>query len=202
MSYLMHNNKKYEISEETAKELARIFSTNGETTLADVEVGKTFKIEDYEFIVLEHMDGKTAVILKDLLVDSEVFGTNNNYNGSNVDDICNEFADTLADCIGDENIYEFEVDLTAANGMKCYGSIMRKAALLTLSQLQKYAYILAENPVNKWWWLATANGTSKWGSTNYDFCVSPSGYVGINYFSINRGVRPFCIFNSSISVSC
>ena len=198
--YLMYNNTKYEISEETAEELARIFG-NKETTLSDVEVGKTFKIGDMEFIVLEHLDGSTVVIAKDLFCEDIKYGTNNNYDGSAADYLCNDIAQKIADIIGEDNIVGHELDLTANNGMKCYGSITRKVALPTAEQVRKYAYILAEYKIDDWWWLATASGTPKWGTTDYVLCVSRAGLLGIINFSFLCGVRPFCILKSSISVS-
>ena len=201
-NYFMHNNTKYEISEETAKELARIFGNKSDRVLADFSAGETFKLGNMEFIVLEQLDSSTVAIMKSLFAEDEKFGNNNNYNGSNVDSVCAAIAKNIFDIIGEDNVIAHEVDLTANNGMKCYGTIMRKVSLPTAEQIRKYAYILSENTVDKWWWLATPSGTTKWGTDDYALCVSPLGSINVNIFSCHYyGVRPFCIFNSSISVS-
>lgn len=200
-NYLMYNGNKYEIDEENAKNFINASTEKGTKKLADISVGDTFKIADMEFVVLENLDGKTAVILKDTLEDSAKFGANNNYDGSNVDKLCKKFAEKISKIVGDENLIQHEVDLTAANGMKCYGVITRKASLLTLERVRRYCDILCEHPTDKWEWLATPSGTPKRGTDDYAFCVSPRGLLGINSFYHDIGVRPFCIFDSTISVS-
>lgn len=201
-NYIMYNGNQYEISEETAKELIKASANNGTRKLEDVTVGDTFKIADMEFVVLEHLEGKTAVILKNALHESVKFGSNNNYDGSNVDKLCGKFAEKLSVIIGEKNLLEHEVDLTSANGMKCYGVVTRKCSLLTLDRVRHYVDILCENRTEKWEWLATASGTNKWGSDEFVICVSPLGGVGDYYGGWgDLAARPFCILDSNISVS-
>lgn len=201
-NYLMYNGNKYEINEENAKNFIKASAEKGTKKLADISVGDTFKIADMEFVVLEHVEGKTAVISKDVIEENTRFGNNNNYDGSYVDKLCLKFAEKIATFIGEENLIEHEVDLTAANGMKCYGIVTRKCSLLTLDRVRDYCNILCENPTDKWEWLATPSGTPKWGSNDYALCVSPDGRVSNNGGDWSfYGVRPFCIFVSNIFVS-
>ena len=201
-NYLMYNGNKYEIDEENAKNIIKASTEKGTKKLADISVGDTFKIADMEFVVLENLEGKTAVILKDALHETVQFGNNNNYDGSNVDKLCLKFAEKIATIIGEENLIEHEVDLTAANGMKCYGVVTRKCSLLTLDRVRHYCNILCENSTSKWEWLATSNGTPKWGNDAWVVCVSPGGCFGDDNSGCgNHGVRPFCIFDSNIFVS-
>ena len=52
------------------------------------------------------------------------------------------------------------------------------------------------------WWLATAHSTSKHDGDLWVKCVSPRGSVGDGHCGRDiSGVRPFCIFKSSIFVS-
>ena len=174
----MVNGIKYEITEDKAQELLKDFAFKGNKELAKVKVGDTFKVSEYEFIALEHLEnGQTVAILKDLLFDSKEFGSNNNYNGSDVDETCNEFAQKLGTLIGAENLCMHTVDLTSANGMTCYGKIERKVSLLTLENLRKYGNVLCNYKLDKWWWLSTAMGTEKWGNNTWCACVSPDGNV-------------------------
>ncbi len=169
--------------------------------LYDIEVGKTFTIGVYEFIVLEHYNAKTAVLLKDVFCDGFQFGDNNNFRGSKAEVYCNAFSKSLAELIGEENIVEHDVDLTAANGMKCYGSIPGvKASLLTLERLQKYSYIILQYPVDDGWWLSTPCDTPNWGTGTFVLFVSSFGRVDGNGIFCEYCFRPFCILNSSISV--
>ena len=201
-NYIIVNGIKYEITEEKAQELLKGFAFKDNKELGKVKVGDTFKVGAYEFIVLEHLhNGQTVAIMKDLLIDDEKFGDNNNYNGSNVDNICNEFAQKLETLIGAENLIEHTVDLTSANGMTCYGKVERKVSLLTLENLRKYGNVLCKHRLEKWWWLSTAMGTEKWGTKTWCACVSPYGDVYFSLCGSGNGVRPFCIFSTNIFVS-
>ena len=200
-NYLMLNGKEIPLTDEQIKEIENSFGL-GKVNLKDIAVGETFRVGKYEFIVLEQMNEKTAVILNNMLYENTKFGETNNYKDSYVDAICNEFAKEIGNIIGRDNLCDHEVDLTAGNGMKCYGVITRRMSLLTLERLQKYGYILAEHKIEKWWWLATATGTKNWGKENNFLCVAPSGNINsFNLYYNNICVRPFCIFNSNILVS-
>ncbi len=169
--------------------------------LSNIEKAKTFKIGKYEFFVLEQLGDKTAVLLKGLLHEDEEFGSNNNYDGSNVDKLCNDFAREIEEIVGADNLIEHTVDLTSDDGLKCYGSINRKASLLTAEQYRKYVYIIDEHKLDEWWWLATAFSTAKHNDTNWIKCVSPLGRVYDFNCDDYFGVRPFCILKSNIFVS-
>ncbi len=170
--------------------------------LAEIPVSKTFKIDKYEFVVLEQKDGKTISILKDLLSERQKFGKSNNYQNSYVDGICNDFGNIIGNLIGHDNLIEHTVDLTSNDGLKDYGVIQRKMSLLTADLYRKHVEILDKHKINKWWWLATADSTPTHEDSLWVTCVSPRGiiyYYGHYYDDI--GVRPFCIFNSNIFVS-
>lgn len=183
------NGKEYTLTEEQAKAILKDFNLD-KSKLAEIDVAKTCHIGDYEFIVLEHLEnGETVLILKDILENS-AFGTNNNYDGSKADKICIEFGEKLASIVGEENLCEYTLDLTSGNGMKCYGEIKRKCSLLNLDLFRKYGEILVNYGVD-YQWLATACETEKWGTSNYAFCVAPSGNINNNNYNNNNGVRPF-----------
>ncbi len=169
--------------------------------LSNIEKAKTFNIGRYEFFVLEQLGDKTAVLLKGLLHEDEEFGSNNNYDGSNVDNLCKDFAKEIEQIVGADNLIEHTIDLTSDDGLKCYGSINRKASLLTAEQYRKYVYIIDEHKLDEWWWLATAFSTAKHNDTDWVKCVSPQGNILNGIYDCNNGVRPFCILKSNIFVS-
>lgn len=170
--------------------------------LYKIPEGETFKIGDYEFVVLRHCIDGTAVILKDLLPDDMTFRENNNYDGSKPDKACQEFAQALASIIGWDNILLHQVDLTSNDGLKDYGVIERRASLLTAEQYRRYVHILDQYKPDRWWWLATPDSTATHECENWVLCVSPRGVIYNNRCSNgDRGVRPFCILNSNIFVS-
>lgn len=202
MNYIEINGVKIELNEDQRKQLAESFTFEcKQKRLADYSKSEIVKIGWREFIVLEQANDRTYLLLKDLLVDRTEFGANNNYDGSAVDKLCNDFASELINAVGEENVFPFTVDLTAHDGLKCYETIERRAALLTAEQYRKYVYIIDEHKLDKWWWLSTPFSTAKHNDTECILCVSPVGNVFYNYYCNDFGVRPFCILKSNIFVS-
>ena len=201
-NYIMLNGNKIDLTEEQVKQIYKNCAINNKK-LSDIAVGDTFKIGDYEFIVLEHSKETTAVILKDLLVNSMKFGKNNNFADKNciVRARLNDFATELEKIVGKHNLVQHTVDLTSDDGLKDYGNIKAKVSLLTCNLYRRYVETLDKHKCGKWWWLCTAFSTPTHENDCWVKCVSPSGIIGSNYCNNYDGVRPFCIFNSNIFVS-
>lgn len=200
MNYIMINGQRVDLTEEQVKEIRKSFGIT-DKNLKDVKVGGLCKLGPFEFIVLDRSEETTAVTLKEALPGGAKFGSNNKYNGSNVDKLCNEFAEKLAAIIGKENIVEHTVDLTSDDGLKDYGKVKRKASLLTTTLYRRYVHILDKFKLKTWWWLATPYSTPTHEDASWIKCVSPRGYVINSNCIINCGVRPFCILKSDIFVS-
>ena len=200
MNYMMLNDQKIQLTDEQVEEIKKSLGITS-VKLSDIPVGETFKIGEYEFIVLEHAKETTAVILKSLLFESKRFGNNNNYKNSYVDDVCNDFEPRIAAIVGEENLIEHTVDLTSDDGLDDYGEIKRKMSLITCNLYRRYVRILDKHKISKWWWLSTPYSTPAHEDSDWIKCVSPSGYVDGNVFNNLSGVRPFCILKSNIFVS-
>ena len=202
MNYIEIEGVKIKLTAKQVKKLKEELKICNAKRLSEIAVGDTFTLGDYEFIVLEQSGDTTAVILKDLIKEEMKFSdSDNKYTDSLVDIECSKFEKKLANIIGNENIVEHTVDLTADDGLKCYGSIKRKMSLLTAEQYRKYVDILDKHKINKWWWLTTAHSTNKHDNSSWVKCVSPDGNIGNNNYNYNSGVRPFCILKSNIFVS-
>ena len=200
MNYIMLNDQKIELTDTQVEEMKKSLGITS-VKLSDVHVGETFKIGKHEFFVLEHSGDTTAVIFKSLLRESEKFGENNNFVDSNIDKICKEFAGTIANIVGDENIVEHTVDLTSDDGLDDYGKTTRKMSLLTCEQYRKYVKILDKHKLKKWWWLVTPFSTPTHEDDEWIKCVSPFGRIDNGSYNYDIGVRPFCILKSNIFVS-
>lgn len=199
-NYIVINGQRTELTKERAEQLAAELQKK-DVRLGDNTPGQIVNLGSHEMIVLGHDGGGTALLRKDIL-EKMKFGKDNNYNGSGVDRVCNAFAAEIADIVGAENVLEYEVDLTADDGLKDYGKIMRKASLLTAQQYRCYVEILDKYKPDAWWWLATPFSTPAHDNAAWIKCVAPSGYVSIVRCSSNVfGVRPFCILKSDIFVS-
>ncbi len=202
-NYFYLNGTKIELTDEQARQVLESFNVAPKMFLAEKAVGDTAKIGAYEFIVLKQGAGETHLILKDLLGDDGVvFGENNNdYRESNIRPMLSKFADELSSLVGEENLIEHVVDLTSDDGLKDYGTVVERVSLLTTEQCREFVDVLDKERFEKWWWLATPHSTKRHENANWVKVVSPSGHVDYYFYNGNVGVRPFCILNSSISVS-
>jgi hypothetical protein len=204
-NYICLNGRKVELTSEQVAELLGGVVGEGEKPLRelrDIPVGGVFKIGEYEFFVLEHSDYGTAVLLKELYVNNVKFGENNNFDGSNVDEICGEFVEVLEGIVGEDNLLLHDVDLTADDGLSDYGTVERKVSLLTADMYRRHVYTIDMHKLDSWWWLATPHSTNTHADYNWVKCVSPSGIINYDLSCSNiGGVRPFCILKSNIFVS-
>ena len=201
MNYICLNGKRIELSESQIEEIRMSFELDEKVKLGSLEKGDDFRLGSYEFFVYGHTDEGVVVVLKDLLHDSEEFGENNNYDGSQVDDICNKFYLDLKDIVGEDNIVEYELDLTTDDGLKDYGVVKRKMSLITAQMYRKEVELFDKYKIGKWWWTATPYSTPTHNNTDWVKCVSPVGGLNRNDYGSNDGVRPFCILKSNIFVS-
>ena len=196
-NYLCINGKKTELTEKQLKQLG--ISVEPIATLIDG--GKIAKIGDYEFIVLKNNSDAVELLLKNTLC-AKVFDSDcNNFAESDIREYLDNFADKLAELVGEENIVEHTVDLTSDDGLKCYGSCDCRVSLLTAQMYRENVYTIDKYKIDKWWWLATAYSTPKHDSKVFVKCVSPFGFINFNSCINNFGVRPFCILKSNIFVS-
>ena len=196
------NGRTVEIPDEQAQKLIEAYGVP-QKTLAEYVAGDTVKFGKFEMVVLEQMDGQTALILKGMYGEDTEFGEENNaYDGSYVDQKCQVFAQELAEIIGWDNIVLHKVDLTSDDGLKDYSVIERRASLITTDMYRKFVETLDTVNPKCWWWLATPHSTKRHENDSWVKCVSPSGCILDDYYCDgDGGVRPFCILKSNIFVS-
>lgn len=192
-NYICLNGKKTELTEKQLKQLG--ITVKPLATLSDD--GKIVKVGDYEFIVLKNNGDTVELLLKDTLCNIP-FGSSNNFAKSSIREYLDKFADKLAELVGEDNIVEHTVDLTADDGLKCYGSCDCRVSLLTAQMYRENVYTIDEFKLDKWWWLSTAYSTPKHDDRYWVKVVSPIGGISDVNFNGNIGVRPFCILKSNI----
>lgn len=170
--------------------------------LSEIPVESTFKIGSYEFIKFEEKDDKVIAVSRDVLFHSR-FGSNNNFASSTILEKLEPVLKEVEAIVGAENVLEFETDLTSMDGSKKHGVVTGKISLPTFDFYRNHRAIFEKFKAGNWWWLATPWETSEYTNDNWCTCVSPSGCIRyVRCLIDNRGVRPFWIFSSSISVSC
>lgn len=163
-----------------------------------LRVGDTFKLAGLTWKILD-ITNKGYMCLADKLEDRMIFDSDlNNWNTSELRDYLNmEFIKVLSDEIGEDNVISFERDLLSLDGQKEYGSCEDKVSLLTVDEYRKYRNIIP-NTDDYWWWLITPWSTPCNDYKTSEAVVSSSGLINHDGCYDGRGVRPFCIFSSSI----
>jgi len=165
----------------------------------DVEPGEAFMIGDMEFIRFADMNGQTPIIMKDIAFRSR-FGGDNDLRSSDV--LKRLQADVLPKIIkavGEENLCEFETDLTCLDGLKNYGIMKSLISLPTLDFYRANVEIFDKHKPDHWWWLATPDSAKPHCAPRWILCVAPSGRIISDGYNVDDlGVRPFLILKSSI----
>lgn len=137
----------------------------------NLKIGETFKIKNVKFLTLDIIDGNPFVIALDTGIESKFAEDSNNYDGSTLEDVVDEWFEEL----GVPAISRV-LDLTTMDGSECYGALEVEAAPLTFDEWRKYAEIIIPN-IKHWFWLATGWADPKWKNcgTNIVCYVSTDG---------------------------
>ena len=93
-------------------------------------------------------------------------------------------------------LVEFERDLISLDGQTEYGTCKDFVSMLTQHEHQRYRKHLPN--IGDWWWLITPWSTPCNGREYVVAVVSPSGCIFNSICGSSNGVRPVCIFTSSI----
>ncbi len=188
--------REIEVTEEKAKGLRELLGIKPKT-LAEVAVGDTFHIGEFEFIKFADNNGQITAVMRESIFESTFDDNTNNFAKSSLyKQLVKEVLPKIEKIVGAENIVEFETDLFTADGLDIYGKMKSKIGLPTFDFYRSNRVLFDKYPMKDWWWTSTANGNEQ-----YVFCVSPRGLIGFNCCGGDNGVRPFLIFLSNIFVS-
>ena len=169
-----------------------------------VEDGGTFEVAGIEFIKFPAVDGKTPVVAKSCLR-GMAFGENPNFkDGYILPYLQREVLPGIVEVVGEENVLEFETDLTTLDGLDPYGPVISRISLPTFDFYRANVGIFDRHHVRDWWWIATPDTAQPHYDADWGLCVSPSGFVSsLDYGGDYRGgVRPILIFDSFIFGAC
>lgn len=181
-------------------EIAVLKATSKSINLLEgLGIGDTFKLVDTTWKILD-ITSAGYICLADSIEERQFDSDSNNWKNSNLRDYLNEeFLEKIAAEIGLENIVPFERDLLSLDGQTEYGKCEDKFSLLTVDEYRKYRSLIP-NTKDYWWWLI-----SPWSTPCNDYkrtvaVVSSAGDVSIDNYDCRNGigVRPVCIFSSSI----
>lgn len=165
-------------------------------TIKDYIQGEYFIYGKKKCMVLEHMDDGTLCMVLDEDFESK-FGESNNFAESELREKLNgvyldEWVKSGAD---KEDFVLMEVDLTANDGLKDYGTCECFLAPRTCDQHRKYRYLIP-SPKKDREWTATAYSTNDNNCSFRTYQVAGSGDLSYSvYVDIAFGVRPLFKLN-------
>lgn len=181
-------------------EIAVLKTTSKSINLPEgLGIGDTFELVDTTWKILD-ITGVGYICLADSIKDMEFDSDSNNWENSDLRGYLNGvFFEKMAAEIGSKNIISFERNLLSLDGQTEYGKCEDKVSLLTVDEYRKYRSLIP-NTEDYWWWLV-----SPWSTPCNDYeravaVVSSAGNVGGGSCGgdVGGGVRPVCIFSSSI----
>lgn len=172
--------------------------------LKKADRGAVFRYAGWEWVVLEHDPSGRTLCLTKGIVESRAFD----------DDNCNNFAtassnkylngaflDNLIESAPSPHAFRTtELDLTADDGLKDYGTCTVTIFLLTVDQYRRNRDIIPN--ADNWWWLSTAYSTAANGYEHSARYVNSDGALnGYNAYSGDSGLRPACYLDSELLIS-
>lgn len=189
---------------EKAKELVAMLEEKeaaDKVELSTVDPGNVIDLGEDEFVVLDHDEGGTLVISKELMEEDVKFGENTDFNGSNVQHVLyKDILPKMEDVVGSENILPQTIKLTTIDNQNVYEDVTGKIRLLTFDEVRKYNLLIVNEDLCDYWWLMTPwTSKDRW---EYPVAVvSPGGSIGSGGCSHCSGVRPVLYLKSNIFVS-
>lgn len=162
------------------------------------EIGKTVEIAGMEWMILDKTEKGYFAVLNGFDGKERAFDSDsNNWISSKLrEELNTKFLKKIVDELGEDAVIGFDRDLLSLDGQTEYGHCEDKISLLTVDEYRKYRKLLPNMP--KWWWLITPWSTPVNDYNSTLAVVSPSGVIRNYCCCFSSGVRPVCIFSSSI----
>lgn len=165
--------------------------------------GTAFDYAGQSWILLENDDGRT-LCLRLNLIPNKPFDENNcnNFATSSSKEWMNgPYLDNLINAVKGPNAFlQTELDLTADDGLKDYGTCTVTIFSLTVDQYRRNRDVIPN--ADDWWWLSTAYSTAANGHEHSARLVWDDGALDWNYaYFGNYGLRPACYLDSDLLIS-
>lgn len=192
----MKKNLKY--FDDELSRLSKEFAEFKKKHIGKPEIGKAIELAGMEWLILDKTEKGYFAILNGFDGKERIFDSaSNNWISSKLrNELNTRFLKKITDEIGKDAVIEFDRDLLSMDGQTEYGHCKDKISILTVDEYRKYRKFLPN--MDKWWWLLTPWSTPANDYSTTIAVVSPSGCIYDYYCSGGNGVRPVCIFSSSI----
>lgn len=162
------------------------------------EFGNTVEVAGIKWMVLDKLEKGYLVISEDFYGEEKEFdNSKNDWKVSSLRNYLNtELRKKIEEDVGEDALFKFKRDLTSLDGQKEYGICEDYVSLITVDEYRKYRDFLPNT--GEYWWTLTADTTASNDDSRWVRVVSPRGYVYNRDCNYYYGVRPVCIFSSSI----
>lgn len=162
-----------------------------------LKIGDIFKIAGLDWKIIDITEKGYSCLCEMLEEEMKFDDSSNDWRSSGLRKYLNgDFLKKISDEVGEENIVKFERDLLSLDGQTEYEKCEDNVSLLTVDEYRKYRSLIPNE--GKWWWLITPWSTP---CNDYEYpvtVVASSGVIRNWGCDDSCGVRPFCIFSSSI----
>ena len=165
--------------------------------------GTIFPYAGEKWVALEHeASGRTLCLSLDLIPNKPFDENNcNNFATSSSKEWMNgPYLDNLIDAVKGPNAFlQTELDLTADDGLKDYGTCNVTIFSLTVDQYRRNRDVIPN--ADGWWWLSTAYSTASNGYEHsaHDVYSDGSLFSYYAYFG-DYGLRPACYLDSDLLI--
>ena len=187
--------KKFKDLEKAFNQLQKDFAEYKKANRKAPEIGDKIEVSDITWIILDKLENGYFAVAFDS-VGNRTFGSNNDWKESTIRKYLNEdIRNKIESDIG-ESLPEFERDLWSLDGQTEYGTCKDRVSLITVDEYRKHRKYIPN--MDDWWWTCSPHSTKCNKDSSCIPVVSPSGFICVCSCSRSYGVRPVCIFPSSI----
>ena len=165
--------------------------------------GTIFSYAGEKWVALEHEASGRTLCLRLDLIPNKPFDENNcnNFATSSSKEWMNgPYLDNLIDAVkGPHAFLTTELDLTADDGLKDYGTCNVTIFSLTVDQYRRNRDVIPN--ADGWWWLSTAYSTASNGYEHSARYVGSDGALNWDYaYRGYLGLRPACYLDSDLLI--
>ena len=165
--------------------------------------GTVFPYAGEKWVVLEHDPAGRTLCLRLDLIPNKPFDENNcnNFATSSSKEWMNgPYHDNLIDAVKGPNAFlQTELDLTADDGLKDYGTCNVTIFSLTVDQYRRNRDVIPN--ADGWWWLSTAYSTASNGYEHSARIAYSDGTLNWHYACDGYyGLRPACYLDSDLLI--
>lgn len=162
------------------------------------EIGKTIEVAGINWLVLDKLEKGYFAISDDFYGRDREFDDNcNDWKSSDLrNELNTDLRKKIESELGTDSLVEFERNLLSLDGQTEYGTCRDFVSLISLDEYRKYRKFLPNS--GKFWWTLTPDSTACNNNDTDVRVASPFGSICSLSYSNSGGVRPVCIFSSSI----